>query len=118
MTDQKPPIPFYYEESSGASNADSKKKTTVDHQVFKRIDPNDNNASTKIKLNCIGSNGSVEDLLRTVHQFKNAVPKMAWTTGPTKFDKILHYYFKEICSIDGTILLKYSITLTITSIRA
>jgi hypothetical protein len=29
-------IPFYYEESSGASNADSKKKTTVNHQEFKR----------------------------------------------------------------------------------
>jgi hypothetical protein len=86
MTDQKPPIPFYYDEFSGASNADRKKKTTVDHQEFKRIDPNDNNASTKIKLNCIGSNGNVEDLLLTVHQFKKAVPKMAGTTGPKKFD--------------------------------
>lgn len=84
MADEKPPLPFYMEES----NSSSKDKKTVEknYQEFKRIDPNDNTVTTKVKVIKMVSSGSLEDLLRTIYQFKKAAVKMNWGTGPKKFD--------------------------------
>ncbi|HSN65143.1 MAG TPA: hypothetical protein VLS94_00800, partial [Fusibacter sp.] len=63
-----------------------KKAADKSYQEFKRVDPNDNNISTKIKISRIGSNEGLEELLKVISQFKKAVPKMGWTTGAKKFD--------------------------------
>jgi hypothetical protein len=63
-------------------------KQTIDKlfQEIKRVDPNDNNNTTKIKLLCIGSNGSVEDLHKLISHFKKAATKLRWGNGTKKFD--------------------------------
>ena len=48
MADEKPPLPFYMEESNSASK--DKKTVEKNYQEFKRIDPNDNTVTTKVKV--------------------------------------------------------------------
>ena len=84
MADEKPPLPFYMEESNSASK--DKKTVEKNYQEFKRIDPNDNTVTTKVKVIKMLSTGSLEDLLRTIYQFKKAAVKMNCGTGPKKYD--------------------------------
>jgi hypothetical protein len=83
MADEKPHLPFYKEESMVTHD---KQTTDKLFQEFKRVDPNDINNTTKIKLSHIGSNGSVEDLLKVISQLKKAAAKMGWGNGAKKFD--------------------------------
>jgi hypothetical protein len=93
MADEKPPIPFYKEESMSSSHdkQGTDKPIKVDktdkvYQEFKRVDPNDNNNTTKIKIPHIGSSGSVEELLKVISHFKKAAAKLQWANGAKKFD--------------------------------
>ena len=85
MADEQPPMPFYpipeaVKKSSSSSTFDD------DYQTFKRVDPNDQDASTKVRIPIAGPRSSNEDVLRTVHAFHRAVTQMGWTSGPKKFN--------------------------------
>lgn len=92
MADQSPPLPFYVVEESVGANHDNKsqkssvKEDKLTFQEFKRTDPNDANNTTKLKIQHIGTNGTTEELIKIISQFKKAASKLGWTTGVKKFD--------------------------------
>jgi hypothetical protein len=86
MAVQKPPVSFYAEEAAKVSDDKKTTTTTKDFQEFKRTDPNDATIVTKVKVAQIDSSATTEDMLCSIHQFHKAATKLAWTTGPKKFD--------------------------------
>ena len=75
MVEERPPMPFYPPKGSKSSG------DSIITQSFKRTDPNDINGSTKVQISIIRGSATAEEVLRTIHEFKQAILIMGWTTG-------------------------------------
>ena len=73
-------MPFYPPKGSKSSG------DSIITQSFKRTDPNDINGSTKVQISIIRGGATAEEVLRTIHEFKQAIPIMGWTTGSKKYN--------------------------------
>ena len=76
----KPPLPFYPMQN---------KENEREKVTFKRTDPDHPNISTRCQVSLYHPSQTAEELLATIHTFKQTCLRLGWDNGPSRFNNFI-----------------------------